>query len=91
MKGKVIGTDGAIGNADNTPKTSVSVLGKKTDIRAADTIMEIVKHAVSEVVKHKVMSYGAMSAANRKDVISAAEITAEAIAKGMTFMINGQK
>ncbi|MBC8946810.1 hypothetical protein [Xenorhabdus indica] len=86
MKEKITVIHGAIADVDNTPKNHVSVLGKETDIHAANTIMETVKHAVTEVVKHKVIAR-----VSREDVISAAETTAEAIIKGMTFMIRGPK
>ncbi|WP_416778180.1 hypothetical protein ACNFJN_08290 [Xenorhabdus budapestensis] len=78
--------DNHFANADNTPEKKVRVLGKETDMYAASVILETVKHTVAEVVKQKVMT-----GANREEAISAAEITAEAIVKGMTFMIRGPK
>ncbi|MBC8947210.1 hypothetical protein [Xenorhabdus indica] len=79
-------TDSDIAVTDNTPEKNVKVLGQETDIHSASIILEAVKHAVVEVVKHKVIAR-----VSREDVISAAETTAEAIVKGMTFMIHGQK
>ncbi|CDG88408.1 helix-turn-helix domain-containing protein [Xenorhabdus bovienii] len=53
-----------------------------TTLDIANTIMQAIEPAVIEAVKHKIMS-----GASREDAISAAEITAEAITKGMTFML----
>ncbi|NRN27886.1 hypothetical protein [Photorhabdus heterorhabditis] len=68
----------------HTTEIWVKILGKQTEIGAANVLMNAVAPAVSDVVTHLV-KHGA----DRKVVISAAENTAEAIVKGMTFMVHG--
>ncbi|MGJ0578040.1 helix-turn-helix domain-containing protein [Xenorhabdus bovienii] len=81
----VIDGDSSFTDIDSTTDSDTPQAENKkptTTLGIANTVMQAIEPAVIEVVKHKIMS-----GASREDAISAAEITAEAITKGMTFML----